>query len=53
MISGAGTGSDSLVYVLDNQYRDYITVSEEKLDNTLDLVRNEFYKLRESMYPGG
>ncbi len=53
MMSGFGTGADSLRYKLDPQYTDYIKISPNTLANIMLTVDIEFEKLEESLADSG
>lgn len=53
MLSGFGTGSDSLRYRLDQQYREHIDINAKTLANIVLTVDIEYEKLQESFAGSG
>ena len=46
MLSGNGTGSDTLEYTLDTDYKKYLELSSDKFDALIYKVINEFEKIK-------
>jgi putative nucleotidyltransferase with HDIG domain len=49
MMSGSGTGADTLRYQLDSNYVDYIDLDENDLASIMVEIGDEFIKMQESM----
>jgi putative nucleotidyltransferase with HDIG domain len=49
MMSGCGTGSDSMQYKLDNGYNDYFVLSSDQLASVMVLAQDEFQKAEGSL----
>lgn len=49
MLGGAGTGSDSLAYTVDNDYEKYLNIQKEELNLILLKVEEDFAELKETL----
>ena len=49
MLGGAGTGSDSLAYTVDNEYEKYLNIQKDELSLILLKVEEEFSELKETL----
>ncbi len=49
MLGGAGTGSDSLAYTVDNEYEKYLNIQKDELSLILLKVEEDFAELKETL----
>ena len=49
MLGGAGTGSDSLAYTIDNEYEKYLNIQKDELSQILLKVEEDFAELKETL----
>ncbi len=49
MLGGAGTGSDSLAYTVDNDYEKYLNIKKDELNLILLQVEEDFVELKETL----
>lgn len=49
MLGGAGTGSDSLAYTVDNEYEKYLNIQKDELSLILLKVEEDFTELKETL----
>ena len=49
MLGGAGTGSDTLAYTVDNEYEKYLNIQENELSLILLKVEEDFAELKETL----
>ncbi|MBN2802638.1 MAG: HDOD domain-containing protein [Deltaproteobacteria bacterium] len=50
MMGGSSTGADAMMYTMDSNYTDYLTVSSDELNNIMLNVIIEFEKTREMIF---
>ncbi|MCH6560761.1 hypothetical protein IH799_10470, partial [candidate division KSB1 bacterium] len=48
-LGGAGTGSDSLAYTIDNEYEKYLNIQKDELSQILLKVEEDFAELKETL----
>jgi putative nucleotidyltransferase with HDIG domain len=52
MLSGSGTGADTLAYGIDNEYEEYIKIEKDGLTRVMLEVEKEFSKIKNAIFLG-
>ncbi len=50
MLSGSGTGMDTLAYRLDENYEKYLNISKQDITRTISVVQGELSKVKSSVF---